>query len=131
MRPKGIGVVLLVVGLLLTAGCGGGGRRGKGAGAYIVQVVDVRTNRGIEQAVVEWDYYFSSQYLDPAQRPNWGLGITGPNGITTIPPASLPAGFDFQELNVVVSAAGYHESRKTIREGRGTILFQLVPIEMR
>ncbi len=102
---------------------------GRSAGGYTVQVQSAATGRGIPEAVIEWNYYFASEVVDPAQRPNWGVCLTGADGRAAIPGAEHPMGDFFQELNVRVTVAGYHEGRQTVKARSGMIVFSLKPIE--
>jgi hypothetical protein len=132
MRARQKWVVLLAAVLAAASGCWHSQMvkrmMGVSAGPYTVKVLDASTGRGIGGAVVEWDYYFSSSQVDPSRRPNWGLSDTDWEGIARIPAVEHPSGDAFQELNVVVTVAGYLGGKRTVRQSSGTITFNLAPI---
>ena len=123
--------MLLTVALAATFGCrstpSGGGA--VSAGPYLVRVVDAMTGRGIEDAVVEWDMYFTSEAVDPAQRANFGLDVTGADGAVKIASIPHPPGDTFRELKLTVTVAGYVEAKRTVKETGGEITIELAPIE--
>ena len=133
MRHKGKVTWLVTAALLVTAGCQHlpfvGGFVGASAGPYKVMVTDALTGQAIEGAMVGWDYYFTSETVDPAQRPALGVSLTDAEGVATIPEAQYPRGDRFDELNVDVTVAGYMEVKKKITSRGGTIKLELIPID--
>ena len=125
-------ILLMSLCLVAAAGCQHlpfGGRIGSpSAGPYTVEVVDASTGRGIAEAVVEWDYYFESMTVDPAQRPNRGIGLTDAEGALRIPGVSHPGGDGFRELTVQVTVSGYPQTGRKVADGSGTITFLLMPV---
>lgn len=130
MRRKGKAALLFSAILTMTVGCQFmSGFFSASAGPYEVEVVDAATGGGIAEALVGWDYYFSSKTLDPAQRPNMGVCETDLKGVAIIPEVVHPGGDRFEELNVDVTAAGYLEAKRKVTAGGGKIRFELTPVE--
>ncbi len=98
------------------------------AGPYEVRVVDGRTGRGIAEAVVSWDFYFTSTQSDPTLREDRGLSQTSSDGTVTIPRLTHPWGDSFVEVNVRAGAGGYHDKRVSSNETSETILVELEPV---
>ena len=121
----------VVVTFIVTAGCSSipffGGA--VSAGPYKVAVTDSVTGLPITDAMIGWDYYFTSATVDPAQRPNLGVSVTDAEGVAVIPAAKHPGGDRFQDLTVEVTVAGYLEAKKRVTSKGGTIKLELIPVD--
>ena len=124
--------VLLLSAALVVAGCHGvplvKRLTGAVAGPYAVKVVDASTGRPVPDAVVEWDYYFTSKQVEPAEKPSWGISIAGPDGIARVPESEHPSGDSFREMRVSVTAAGFAEAKTTVKSKSGALTVPLTPV---
>jgi len=132
MRHRATWVLFLAAALAVTTGCRSvpfvKRMTGAVAGPYTVKVTDASTGRAIQDAVVEWDYSFTSKNVEPTGRPNWGISIAGADGIARIPVAERSSGDTFRELRIVVTAAGYAEAKTTVKSRSGGLTIRLTPV---
>ena len=136
MRQRATWVLLLAAVLAVTAGCEGcksvplvKRMTGAVAGPYTVKVTEAATGRALPDAVVEWDYYFTSKKVaEPGQRPNWGISIAGADGIARIPLAEHPSGDAFREMRISVTAAGYADAKIAVKSKSGALTVPMTPV---
>lgn len=123
-------LAILLVAVVVVCGCWSSqsGPSVVSAGPYEVRVVNARTGRRIEGAILSWDFYFISTQSDPTLREDRGLSQTSSDGTATIPRLTHPWSDSFVEVNVKADAGGYHGKRVSSNETSGTILVELEPV---